>query len=115
MANQDRRPPPQPAEDMFGRPTDVRHDKDEDQPSREQQGSQQLPQSESGARKDPEEEFHKQCDAFHKYCEHEAQEEIAYGGVGAIPDGDGVRSDLGTNPLPDVYWSAYPDKRPSGR
>jgi hypothetical protein len=44
MAHQDRRPPPQPAEDMFGRPTDVRHDKDEQEPTREQQGAQQSPQ-----------------------------------------------------------------------
>ncbi|WP_257462522.1 hypothetical protein [Archangium lipolyticum] len=45
MANQDRRPPPQPAEDMFGRPTDVRHDKEEEQPTREQQGAHQRPQN----------------------------------------------------------------------
>ncbi|MCE9668300.1 hypothetical protein LY474_10790 [Myxococcus stipitatus] len=25
-----------------------------------------------------------------------------------IPDGDGPRSDAGTNPLPDHYWTAYP-------
>jgi len=25
-----------------------------------------------------------------------------------IPDGDGPRSDAGTNPLPDLYWTAYP-------
>ncbi len=44
MAQQDRRPPPQPAEDMFGRPTDLRHDKDEHEPTREQQGAHQSPQ-----------------------------------------------------------------------
>jgi hypothetical protein len=27
-----------------------------------------------------------------------------------LSDGDGPRSDRGTNPLPDVYWSAYPGK-----
>jgi hypothetical protein len=43
MANQDRRPPPQPAEDMFGRPTDVRHEKDEGAPTREQQGAHVSP------------------------------------------------------------------------
>ncbi|WNG41247.1 hypothetical protein F0U61_51805 [Archangium violaceum] len=110
MANKDTRPPPQPAEDMFGRPTDVRHEKEEPegQPTREQQGSHQRPDDEN------DEAFRKQCDAFHKHCEHDAQEEVAYGGVGAIPDGDGVRSDLGTNPLPESYWAAYPDKRPEG-
>ena len=25
-----------------------------------------------------------------------------------IPDGDGPRSDAGTNPLPDSYWAGYP-------
>ncbi|NVJ08104.1 hypothetical protein HUW63_23035 [Myxococcus sp. AM001] len=29
-----------------------------------------------------------------------------------IGDGDGPRSDAGTNPLPDTYWSAYPDGEP---
>lgn len=28
----------------------------------------------------------------------------------AIPDGDGPRSDRGTNPLPETYWSAFPDR-----
>jgi hypothetical protein len=32
----------------------------------------------------------------------------------AIPDGDGPRSDRGTNPLPESYWSAYPDKGEKG-
>ncbi|MCP3137268.1 hypothetical protein [Pyxidicoccus xibeiensis] len=26
-----------------------------------------------------------------------------------LPDGDGPRSDAGTNPLPDTYWDSYPD------
>jgi len=99
MANQDRRPPPQPAEDMFGRPTDVRHEKPEPKPSREKQGAHQIPK-------------HEPEDEFHKHCEHDAEEEVAYGGVGELPDGDGVRSDLGTNPLPDSYWAAYPDRKP---
>ncbi|MFP2908338.1 hypothetical protein ACLESD_25455 [Pyxidicoccus sp. 3LFB2] len=25
-----------------------------------------------------------------------------------LPDGDGPRSDAGTNPLPDTYWDSYP-------
>ncbi|AEI63818.1 hypothetical protein [Corallococcus macrosporus] len=29
-----------------------------------------------------------------------------------IGDGDGPRSDAGTNPLPDTYWSAYPEGEP---
>jgi hypothetical protein len=51
----------------------------------------------------------------HKEAEQEAERERSFGGVGELPDGDGVRSDLGTNPLPEVYWSAFPgtpdDKR----
>lgn len=50
MANHDKRPTPQPAEDMFGRPTDVRHEATPEGPSREQQapetprkGRDQLP------------------------------------------------------------------------
>ena len=98
MANQDKRAPPQPPEDMFGRPTDVRHEESGRPPSREEQGAHPLPPS--------------AAEEFHRHAEEEAEEEIAYGGVGAIPDGDGLRSDLGTNPLPDVYWEAYPDKKP---
>jgi hypothetical protein len=102
MASQDRRtPPPQPPEDMFGRPTRKEADAPESPPSREAQGAHQLPPSAS--------------DAFHRHAEEEAEEEIAYGGVGELPDGDGPRSDLGTNPLPDVYWEAYPDKKPEGQ
>lgn len=54
MANQDRRPPPQPAEDMFGRPTDVRHEAPEKTPTREQQGAHQSPKredSDAGAKR----------------------------------------------------------------
>lgn len=80
MANQDRRPPPQPAEG-------------------ERRGAHQIP-------------HHEPSDAFHQRCEQDAEDEAACGGVGEIPDGDGVRSDLGTNPLPDTYWSAYPGKKP---
>jgi hypothetical protein len=53
MANQDRQAPPQPAEDMFGRPTDVRHDEPEREPARKQQGAHQMPErehKEAGAR-----------------------------------------------------------------
>ncbi|HEX8437560.1 hypothetical protein [Archangium sp.] len=101
MAKQDRRPPPQPAEDMFGRPTDVRHDEPEpdNQPTREQQGAHQRPE------RDPDDENRRHARA-------EADEEIACGGVGEIPDGDGIRSERGTNPLPDCYWSYYQGKKP---
>jgi hypothetical protein len=34
------------------------------------------------------------------------------GGVDDIPDGDGPRSDRGTNPLPDCYWDDFPGGKP---
>ncbi|MFY0582195.1 hypothetical protein ACN28S_55075 [Cystobacter fuscus] len=91
-------PPQQPAEDMFGRPMSA---KDEGKPDagREAQGAHQLPEKERKAQVDQEDE-------------EEAQREQAYGGVGELPDGDGVRSDQGTNPLPSSYWAAYPDQKP---
>src|SRR5687768_7873243 len=95
MAKQDRRPPPQPAEDMFGRPADTRDTRSEPAPSREQQGAHRIP-------------HHDHPDECIRHAEEDAEKEAAYGGVGELPDGDGVRSDLGTNPLPEVYWEAYP-------
>ena len=99
MANQDRPSPPQPAEDMFGRPTDVRHEEAEHEPSRQQQGAYRIP-------------HHEHSDECIRHATEDAEQEAAYGGIGELPDGDGVRSDLGTNPLPECYWSAYPGKRP---
>ncbi len=101
MATHDKStPPPQSAEDMFGRPTDVRHEEPEPGPSREQQTAHRIPRVDTP-------------DPLHRKFEDEAEQEAAYGGVGEIPDGDGVRSDLGTNPLPEDYWSSReePDER----
>jgi hypothetical protein len=79
---------------MFGRETDTRHERTApEQPSREQQASHLRPEHEK---------------LLHD-AEEEAEREKAYGGVGELSDGDGPRSDLGTNPLPDVYWEAFPD------
>ena len=99
MANQDSLPPPQPAEDMFGRPTDVRQETAEPEPSRPRQGAHRILR-------------HERSDECIRHAEEDAEQEVAYGGVGELPDGDGVRSDLGTNPLPECYWSAYPGKKP---
>ena len=101
MAKRDTKAPTtQPTEDMFGRPTDARKE-GEAGPSREAQGSHALPESERTAKTHKNEEE-----------EEEARRERACGGVGDLPDGDGVRSDQGTNPLPSSYWSAYPDQKP---
>mgnify|MGYP007050630828 CR=1 FL=1 len=96
MAKRDQKTPMQPAEDMFGRPTSPRHDEEDVGPSRDAQGEHTLPEGERTARG----------------SDKEADEEASYGGVGELPDGDGVRSDKGTNPIPSSYWSAYPGNKP---
>ncbi len=92
MATKDGQPQTQPAEDMYGRETDTRNEQAHwAQPERAEQVSHEAPP--------------KDCQ---KEAEEEAERERSFGGVGELPDGDGVRSDLGTNPLPEVYWSAFP-------
>jgi len=91
MATKDGRPQTQPAEDMYGRETDSRNEQSHwAQPDR----AGEVPEPTRDCQKEAEEE---------------AERERSFGGVGELPDGDGVRSDLGTNPLPEVYWSAFPD------
>jgi hypothetical protein len=94
MATQDKKQPaPQPAEDMFGRPTSPRHDEEpatrpgQSAPGRDKTGSL-------------------------KSTEEEDEEGHHRGGLDDIPDGDGPRSDRGTNPLPEVYWADYPGGKP---
>ncbi len=83
MATQEKKQPEtQPAEDMFGRPTR------RDAPMQDRTGSRQ-----STAQEPEEQERH-------------------LGGIDDIPDGDGPRSDRGTNPLPEVYWADYPGGKP---
>ncbi|MBU8897332.1 hypothetical protein DRW03_16970 [Corallococcus sp. H22C18031201] len=93
----------QPAEDFHGRQTGPRHEEPEDAPMTA------GPQAPGRTEADEEDVL----PAF------DAQEDLsrpvdpAARNPGAllddIPDGDGPRSDAGTNPLPEVYWSAYPD------
>lgn len=86
-------PPTQPAEDMFGRPTGLRHADDETR-------SREIDEAPT-------------MDA--KYaCGPRPHQKDDEGGIDDIPDGDGLRSDLGKNPLPEHYWSAYPDGKPDG-
>jgi hypothetical protein len=93
MATQDReQPAPQPTEDMFGRPTSPRHDEPATRP-----GQSAPARDQTGSRKSTEEE---------------SEEGHDQGGLDDIPDGDGPRSDRGTNPLPDVYWADYPGGKP---
>ena len=93
-------PTQQSAEDLFGRPMSAKEEHAPDT-GREAQGAERLPESkreEVQSGEDDEEE--------------ESRREQSFGGVGELPDGDGVRSDQGTNPLPSSYWSAYPDQKP---
>jgi hypothetical protein len=86
-----------PAEDMYGRPTTAQGEPTRGLPAahgtsapREAGASEdeetENPRGRSGEERDPNE------------------------AMNAIPDGDGPRSDRGTNPLPDSYWSAHPDR-----
>ncbi len=84
MAKKDtKRPGPQPAEDMFGRPT---HPHGSPEPDRHT------------SRKSTEEE------------DEEAHRRM--GGLDELSDGDGPRSDRNNNPLPDSYWADYPGEKP---
>lgn len=82
---------PQPAEDMFGRPTSPRHEEPAQRPA---QGA--TSDSPHHSRKSTEEE----------------EEHADVGGVDDIPDGDGPRSDRGNNPLPESYWAQFPGEKP---
>ena len=86
-------PPTQPAEDMFGRPTSPRHDEAETR-------SREIDEART-------------VDAQYA-CGPRPLERDDVASLDDLPDGDGLRSDLGKNPLPEVYWSAYPDGKPDG-
>jgi hypothetical protein len=93
MATQDKKQPvTQPAEDMFGRPTSPRSAETEARPR------EASPGEGGGAPRKAAQEDENEDD----------EEDPSHGGIDDIPDGDGPRSDRGTNPLPDVYWTSYP-------
>jgi hypothetical protein len=92
MATQEEKQPgTQPAEDMFGRPTGPRHTEPEARPREAGPGQDTVKAPRKAAEENEEDE-----------------EDPRRGGINDIPDGDGPRSDRGTNPLPDVYWTSYP-------
>lgn len=94
MANQDeKKPSTRPAEDMFGRPTSPRHAEPASRSERDA-----SVQDNTGSLKSTEEE--EEGEARHST------------GVDEIPDGDGPRSDRGTNPLPETYWADFPGGKP---
>ncbi|NTX08872.1 MULTISPECIES: hypothetical protein [unclassified Myxococcus] len=82
-----RQPAPQPAEDYYGRPTGPRH---QDAPGEDSAPDRDTPDKDRRAQPmDP-------------------TERTPGAILDDIPDGDGPRSDAGTNPLPDLYWTAFP-------
>ncbi|MCP3165767.1 hypothetical protein [Myxococcus qinghaiensis] len=94
--DQRRQPAPQPAEDFYGRPTGPRHQEEpkEDTPAPRQtsQDDEQRQEDEGPRRAQPMDPTERTPGAI----------------LDDIPDGDGPRSDAGTNPLPDLYWTAFP-------
>ncbi|GMU02579.1 hypothetical protein KH5H1_66990 [Corallococcus caeni] len=138
MADNDKRPvPTQPAEDFYGRPTDPRQG---GEPSREGQGATpSTPQEpkrsgsdeeeddapkrrrelteadEKGVRPRTEEDEDdrdlrlRDASGLHPY---DPRERAPGSSLDDMPDGDGPRSDAGTNPVSDVYRYGHPDRMP---
>jgi hypothetical protein len=112
MAQQDsRQPPPQPAEDYRGRPTGPRHEEQEDGRKQGPTAPHPEPTWRKGEESEPRREARDPRDGCHPM---DPTERTPGAILDDIPDGDGPRSDAGTNPLPEVYWSAYPDQTPDG-
>lgn len=94
MATQDtKKSGTQPAEDMFGRPTSPRHAEPATRPAKDAPG-------EADERRDCRQSTEEETDEPRKE------------GIDELPDGDGPRSDRGTNPLPGTYWADYPGGKP---
>ncbi|WP_223640233.1 hypothetical protein [Corallococcus sp. EGB] len=111
MATNDKRPAPtQPAEDFYGRPTDPRgeapqrssaeeeEEEDERQPRRDQTGD----DDDGDARR-------YDASGLRPY---DPRERSPGSSLDDMPDGDGPRSDAGTNPVSDVYRYGHPDRMP---
>ena len=81
-----------PAEDLRGRPTTVRGEPTEGLPRREADAERRDEERRGVNPRGSTDEERDESEALN-----------------AIPDGDGPRSDRGTNPLPEHYWDAKPD------
>ncbi len=140
MATHDKHPVPmQPAEDFYGRPTDPRQG---GEPPREGQGSapatpreEQEPRRPRSEEEDDEREprgelteadekgvhlragddtddgdpRRRDASGLHLY---DPRERAPGASLDDMPDGDGPRSDAGTNPVSDVYRYGHPDRMP---
>lgn len=99
MAERDSKQPGiQPAEDYYGKATGPRHE------AQEKEGRERTGTRTPAPGEDRQQELHPHTI--------DPTERTPGAILDEIPDGDGPRSDAGTNPLPDVYWSAYPDRKP---
>ncbi|WP_233595944.1 MULTISPECIES: hypothetical protein [Corallococcus] len=140
MADNDKRQtPPQPAEDFYGRPTGA--PRDDSAAPREGQGStSSSPRDEEADRKahprpdtddddrpelteadekgvrpreagdaDDRDLTPRDASGMHPY---DPRERAPGASLDDMPDGDGPRSDAGTNPLSDVYRYGHPDRMP---
>lgn len=108
--------PTQPTEDFYGRPTDPRsgepqrfgteEEEDERQPCGEQTEA-----DEKGVHRrdedDPDDGERRDASGLHPY---DPRERAPGAALDDIPDGDGPRSDAGTNPVSDVYRYGHPDR-----
>ncbi|TSC23208.1 hypothetical protein [Corallococcus sp. Z5C101001] len=132
MADNDKRPvPPQPAEDYYGRPTDPRHGEEAPReatepkapprPDSEEEEEETRPPrrelteaDEKGVHLRTEDDdddrdlrLHDDASGLHLF---DPRERTPGAMLDDIPDGDGPRSDAGTNPLSDVYRYGHPDR-----
>ncbi|CAM4516191.1 MULTISPECIES: hypothetical protein [Myxococcus] len=99
MAQRDKQQQPgiQPPEDYYGRTEEPRQHAPETEESEEKRDL-------ADAAESPE--------VTHRMRTIDPTERTPGAILDEIGDGDGPRSDAGTNPLPDTYWSAYPYGEP---
>ncbi|AFE07842.1 hypothetical protein COCOR_07960 [Corallococcus coralloides DSM 2259] len=119
MATNDTRPAPtQPAEDFYGRPTTPRQD-GEPQRSRPEEEDERKPRrelteaDEKGIRPRTEDDVDDRDLSLHDASgvhPYDPRERAPGAALDDIPDGDGPRSDAGTNPVTDVYRYGHPDR-----
>ncbi|MBN8230296.1 hypothetical protein JYK02_22540 [Corallococcus macrosporus] len=126
--NTTKRPaPPQPTEDFYGRPTAPRQGGDtlHEQPQRpeadEREDDKRKPRrelteaDEKGIRPRTDDDVDdrdlrlRDASGLHPY---DPRERAPGASLDDMPDGDGPRSDAGTNPVSDVYLYGHPDRLP---
>ncbi|NOJ93357.1 hypothetical protein D7W82_10870 [Corallococcus sp. CA049B] len=122
MASNDKRPAPtQPAEDFYGRPTTPRQDGEPQRPDTEEEDDERKPRRElteadekgihprAGDDADDRDLRLRDASGLHPY---DPRERAPGSSLDDMPDGDGPRSDAGTNPVSDVYRYGHPDRLP---